>query len=176
MGRDKALLPHPAGGLFWERQLAVLDSLGPEEIFWSGAPRPGLPAQVRVVADAAHEAGPLGGLAACLRATRTELLVVLAVDLARVEPAFLRLLLDASAPGCGAVVKRDDFYEPLAAVYPRELGELALQQLDAGRFALQDFLRAAEAAGRMRVIPCGETELEQLQNFNAPEDLESSPL
>lgn len=175
MGRDKALLPHPDGGVFWERQLAVLASLEPEEMFWAGPPRAGLPARVRVVEDAATNAGPLGGLAACLRALRTELLVVLAVDLARVEAEFLRRLLDAGGPGCGAVVKRDNFYEPLAAVYPRAAGDLALTHLATGRLALQDFLREAEAAGLMQVIACGEAELAQLQNFNAPGDFASFP-
>ncbi len=171
MGRDKALLPHPEGGVFWEHQIGVLEALGPEEIFWSGAARAGMPRRVRMVEDAAPDAGPLGGLAACLRALRTELLVVLAVDLAAVQSEFLRRLLEASTVGCGAVVKRDDFYEPLAAIYPRELGDLAMTHLDAGRFALQDFLREAEAAGRMRVIACSAEELAQLRNFNAPEDL-----
>jgi molybdopterin-guanine dinucleotide biosynthesis protein A len=175
MGRDKALLPHPDGKLFWQHQLAVLENLNPSEILWSGSARPGLPSQVRIIEDAAKDAGPLGGLAACLRAMRTELLVVLAVDLAQVEGGFLRRLLDASAPGRGAVVRREGFYEPLAAVYPREAGDLALARLATGQLALQDWLREAEAAGMMRVVSCSEAESAQLRNFNEPEDL-NSPL
>jgi molybdopterin-guanine dinucleotide biosynthesis protein A len=171
MGRDKALLPHPEGGLFWQRQLGVLEALGPEEIFWSGAPRPDMPASVRVLEDAAADAGPLGGLAACLRAMRTDLLVVLAVDLARIEAGFLRRLLDASTPACGAVVRHDSFYEPLAAVYPRALGDLAMMHLAVGHLALQDLLREAERAGMIKAAEASAAEREWLRNFNTPEDV-----
>jgi molybdopterin-guanine dinucleotide biosynthesis protein A len=97
--------------------------------------------------------------------------VVLAVDLVRVETGLLRRLLAASASGCGAVMKRDGFYEPLAAVYPRAAGDLAMTCLATGQFALQDWLRETEAAGMMQVIKSSENERAQLRNFNAPEDL-----
>jgi molybdopterin-guanine dinucleotide biosynthesis protein A len=149
MGRDKALLPHPDGG----------------------PPRPNMPPQVQIVEDAAKDAGPLGGLAACLRATRTDLLVVLAIDLVRIEAGFLRRLLDASTPDCGAVVRHDSFYEPLAAVYPRALGDLAMMHLAVGHLALQDLLREAARAGMMKAVACSVVEREHLRNFNTPDDV-----
>jgi molybdopterin-guanine dinucleotide biosynthesis protein A len=171
MGRDKALLPHPAGGLFWEHQLAVLESLHPEEIFWAGPARPGLPTPVRVIEDAAPDAGPLGGLAACLDAMRTDLLVVLAIDLPDIRMDFLRRLLAASLPLCGAVVRHESFYEPLAAVYPRAMRGLAAAHLANGRLALQELVHEAERAGMLQVVGVDADEAAQLRNFNEPGDL-----
>jgi molybdopterin-guanine dinucleotide biosynthesis protein A len=184
MGRDKALLPHPGGRVFWERQLAVLEELrekstgaqdvtGPQTIFWSGPPRAGIPARIHVVADAAPDAGPLGGIVACLGALRSELLLVLAVDLVRIETDLLRRLLAVSTAARGAVVKVDSWYEPLAAVYPRALFGPASARLAAGQLALQDFLSAAESDGLMKTVEIDTIERSQFQNFNDPASLRS---
>jgi molybdopterin-guanine dinucleotide biosynthesis protein A len=171
MGRDKALLPHPDGGLFWQRQLAVLESLQPTEILWSGPPRPGMPDTVRRVLDATPHAGPLGGIVACLEAMRTESLLVVAVDLGRITGELLNKLLELSTPACGTAAKIGTLYEPLAAVYPRAIQPLAEMHLAAGRFALQDLLHEAEKSGLMRSVIPADEEQAQLQNFNSPEDL-----
>ena len=175
MGRDKALLPHPAGGLFWQRQLAVLEALRPREILWSGPARPGRPETVRELLDRELDAGPLGGIVTCLEAMRTEVLLVLAVDLVQITSALLQRLLGQSTPACGAVVTLDSLYEPLAAVYPRAIQPLAAEHVAARRLALQDLLRAAEDRGLMRSIPFGANEREQFRNFNEPGDLGAAP-
>ena len=165
MGRDKALLPHPDGGLFWERQLALVEHLGPEEIFWSGPARPGLPPRVQVIADAAADAGPLGGITACLAAMRTELLVVLAVDLVNLQHDFLRRLLASSTALKGAITQHDSYYEPLAAVYPRPVAAIASSHLAQGRLALQDLVEEAARAGMMQVIPIDANDAPAAQKF-----------
>jgi molybdopterin-guanine dinucleotide biosynthesis protein A len=171
MGRDKAMLPHPSGGVFWEHQLAVLEELQPEEIFWSGPLRDNLPAGVRVIEDAAPDAGPLGGLVACLAASRSDLLVVLAVDLANIRADFLRRLLAVSTELRGAVGRHDPFYEPLAAVYPSAMRALAETHLAHGRLALQDLVGEAKRTGLVRVIEIGADEAALLRNFNEAADL-----
>ena len=171
MGRDKALLPHPEGGLFWQRQFALLEELNPQEIFWSGFARTNLLPHARLIEDAAPDTGPLGGLVACLNALRSDLLVVLAVDLADMRAAYLQRLLSASKETCGAVGRHNGFYEPLAAVYPRKLRGLASTHLMQGQLALQDLVREAHGRGMMQVIDLRADEIAPLQNFNETSDL-----
>lgn len=174
MGRDKALLPHPGGGLFWQHQLALLVKLNPQEIFWSGPARENLPARVRVIADAVPDAGPLAGLAACLAQSQTDLLIVLAVDLANMHTDFLRRLLAASDSMRGTVATQGNAYEPLAAVYPRAMRELAAVHLAQGRLELQELVREAVRCGMMQAIQPAAEEVALLRNFNEPGDLAAS--
>ncbi len=91
MGRDKALIELPGSGLLlWQRQWKVLEDLQPEEMLWSGPPRPQMPDRARVIPDVVKNAGPLAGISACLDELRSDLLVVLAVDLPEMSAAFLR--------------------------------------------------------------------------------------
>jgi molybdopterin-guanine dinucleotide biosynthesis protein A len=171
MGRDKALLPLPGTDLLlWQRQLEILAELKPREIFWSGAQRPGIPAHVRVVPDSIANAGPLAGISACLDVLESDLLVVLAIDLPQMTATFLHRLLEKCSSNCGAVVEHGNFFEPLAAVYPRSLRELVSEQLRQGRLALQDIVQAGRHAGMLHVFPLEEKDTPLFQNVNSPED------
>ena len=66
MGRDKALLPLPDGRRLWQRQLAVLESLHPAELFISGSAREGVPSLIPCLDDETPGLGPLGGIVAAL--------------------------------------------------------------------------------------------------------------
>jgi molybdopterin-guanine dinucleotide biosynthesis protein A len=117
MGRDKALLPHPVSGRpLLEHQAALLRGLpGCAELLLSAPAERGYLldgplAGARLVADPAPDCGPLGGLAAGLAAATTPRLLVLAVDLPFVTPAYLAALLWRDAvPGVR------EFPEPPAA-------------------------------------------------------------
>jgi molybdopterin-guanine dinucleotide biosynthesis protein A len=171
LGRDKALLPVPGSDLLlWQRQLAILESLAPVELLWSGPAREGLPPMVRAIADAAEGAGPLAGLCACLESMQADLLVVLAVDLPRMETSFLQRLMSHASPGCGVVARQGDRVEPLAAVYPRELAALARERLHAGQRALHDLVFEAAARGLVRLTEVTAQEKPLLMNLNTPED------
>ena len=172
MGRDKALLPVPGGGLLWQRQIGILRSLGPAELFISGPARPGFPEDACLLADDRPGCGPLAGIAAALGAMRAPLLVVLAVDLPAMEADYLRGLLARCAPGMGSV-PHGEFYEPLAAVYPRECLETARERLRGGSLALQGFVRAAGSLLRPRPIAPGEKML--FVNWNEPGDHPRAP-
>ena len=174
MGRDKAQLPiGDSGQLLWQRQWAVLEELAPDEIFWSG-PRPQGPAHARIIEDVVKGAGPLAGISACLEVLRSDLLVVLAVDLPQMNAPFLRSLLARSAKGCGAVAQHGDFFEPLAAFYPKELHALAREHLAQRRYALQDFIREAAQRSAMATISLSEADAPLFRNVNTPSDLEDS--
>jgi molybdopterin-guanine dinucleotide biosynthesis protein A len=170
MGRDKALLPLPDSGLLlWRRQLGLLEELQPEQIFWSGPLRPGLPESLCVVADKVPNAGPLAGISACLDAMQSDLLIVLAIDLRQMTAVFLRGLLQRCSPTQGTVIHHGDFFEPLAAIYPKGVADLARKHLSSGRYALQDLLAEIVRQKGVQAISMDEKILPLFQNWNEPE-------
>ena len=174
MGRDKALLSLPGSGLvLWQNQLALLESLHPKEIFWSGHERPGLPAHLRIVADEVQNAGPLAGLAACLYHAKTDLLVVLAIDLPQMTSAFLQRLLSRCTSTRGSAIRQATHLEPLAAIYPKRLGAIAESHLNSGHYSLHELLEEAIKQEMMEAYPISEDDLRLFQNWNSPADLTS---
>lgn len=174
MGRDKAEIRLPDGRPLWRRQLDdVLRPLCPAEIFLSGPAREGLPADVRVLPDAAPGLGPLSGIAAALGLAATPLVAVLAVDLPGMTAQFFReRLLPICTPGRGAVgIGTDGFFEPLAAVYPRAAHGLAVEHLRGTDRSLQSFVRAAVTAGFVAPTGLCPGEAPQFVNWNQPADL-----
>jgi len=175
MGRDKAFLALPDSGLLlWERQWRVLEELLPEQILWSGPSRPELSANIRAIPDTRLSTGPLGGLSACLDVIRSDLLVVLAVDLPQMTSTFLRGLLPQCSTRCGIVARHGDYFEPLAAVYPRELKTLAASHLAQGRYAMQDLVREALKQKLLREFPLEEKDTALFKNLNTPSDIAES--
>jgi molybdenum cofactor guanylyltransferase len=175
MGRDKALLPMPGSDfLLWQCQLRILEELQPEEIFWSGPGRPGLPGHVRMISDGLENAGPLAGISACLDLLQSDLLVTLAIDLPRMNALFLKKLLARCSPSCGVVARSGDFFEPLAAIYPKSLHVLAAEQLRQGRYVMQDLIREAVRRGLLQAFSLGEGEIPLFKNLNSPADLQDT--
>jgi molybdopterin-guanine dinucleotide biosynthesis protein A len=173
MGRDKALLALPGSDfLLWQRQLRVLEELKPTEIFWSGSARPGLPAHVRLIMDEVENAGPLAGISACLNALQSDWLIVLAIDLPRMNAAFLQGLMARCTAQRGAVVWQEEFFEPLAAVYPKNLHALAGDHLRQKRYALQDFVREAVREDMLAAVAIDASDAPLFKNVNSPADLD----
>jgi molybdopterin-guanine dinucleotide biosynthesis protein A len=172
MGRDKALLPLQGSDLLlWQRQLRVLEELGPEKMFWSGALREGIPAHLQVVRDAAQNVGPMAGIGACLDVLTSDLLVVVAIDLPQMKAAFLQGLLARCSTGGGVVARHGDFFEPLAAVYPKRIASLARKHLEEGRYAMQELIREAVKQEILQAVSVKEEELMLFKNLNTPADL-----
>ncbi len=154
MGRDKALLE--ADGLpLWRRQHEVLHRAGATEFFLSARPEQMWARATEGFAAVLHDAtpgcGPIGGLAAALeRATSTHT-AILAVDLPQMTAAWFVVLRAECTAGVGAVGRRDGFFEPLAAIYPREMKGLVAEALTSGQFALQPLIGRAVESGLLRV-------------------------
>jgi molybdopterin-guanine dinucleotide biosynthesis protein A len=174
MGRDKALIPVAWKGEvvpLWKRQLAVLEAVGPLQIIVSGPPKPDYPASLKVFPDEWGHRGPLGGITTCLHHALSGLLLVLAVDVPRIEPEFLQALLRQALPDRGVVPILRDRFEPLIAVYPKSALPVALAQLAKNDLALQSFV--SELAN-MRLVVSYEvpaSEQEKFENWNRPEDM-----
>ena len=179
MRRDKALL-EVEGAPQWRRQRAVLAAAGAKEIFLSARPdqswvAAAAPEFAGVVADAVAHAGPLAGITAALERITAPHLAVLAIDLPGMEEAWFRRLAvrgaqDASGTGAvGAVGKRDGFFEPLAAIYPREILPFAREAMGRGEFSLQRLIAAAVANGLMAAVEISADEAALFRNWNEPE-------
>lgn len=166
MGCDKALLEID-GEPLWRRQLATLRALAPEQLLVSGPSR----GEGETVADEIDNAGPLGGVAAALHKCTAPLLVVLAVDLPGITPAFLRMLLALCRDGRGVVPRGPEFFEPLAAIYPVVAAEIASAQLRRGEFSMQEFVGATIREGWVTERKLAPEEAALFANLNTPADL-----
>lgn len=173
MGMDKAFVEFN-GFILLARALEVMRLITPDvrivgarEKFAPFAP---------VVEDVFRDCGPLGGIHAALRASGSELNLMLAVDMPFVSVAFLQYLVNEarSAVDAAAVVPRSDSkLQPLCAVYRRKFADAAEQALLAGRNKIGVLFDAVET----RVI--GEEEIDRagfsgsiFRNLNTPEQLE----
>ena len=169
MGRDKALLEFD-GAPMWQRQRDVLARAGAAEIFLSARPEqawaPGAAGFAAVVHDAIALGGPMVGLTAGLERAAQPHLAVLAIDLPAMTPAWFGKLLAGCSPGVGVVGRRGDFFEPLAALYPRELKWLAWEAIARGEYSLQKLLAAAVAQGLMRPREIAAAEVPLFENRN----------
>ncbi len=177
MGRDKAFLAWE-GRLLWEHQMEKLRSLEPSALLLSGRreqPFP-LPPGIPLVEDFQPDAGPLGGVGSCLAVCPAPLLVVLGIDLPFLPARFLRNLLDACTPARGAVVRSEGgaYYEPLAAVYPVIMRDLARDHLAEGKLSMQALIRRGLTEGLLREVEI-QVEPGWFTNVNAPDDLPPSP-
>jgi molybdenum cofactor guanylyltransferase len=174
MGTDKAFVQWD-GRTLMARALDLARSvtdevriLGSREKFSKFAP---------VVEDEFRDCGPLGGIHAALRASRTELNLILAVDMPFSSLSFLHYLISQarSATEAAVVVPRaGGHWQPLCAIYREEFAVAAERALRSGQNRIDPLFAVVPT----RVI--GEEELEGagfsvsiFRNLNTPEELEA---
>src|ERR1700690_3880190 len=169
MGTDKAfLMLH--GKTLLERSLELAAAVA-EEVCIVGDPRKFLRFG-KAVQDIFPECGPLGGIHAALRQTKSELNLMLAVDLPFVEERFLRYLISTAGRGTAWVTFVEaDGPQPLCAVYRREFAEAAEKSLLQGRNKVDSLFPGVET----RVIAAPELSrlgfsTRMFRNLNTPED------
>ena len=128
-----------------------------------------------VVEDLFPECGPLGGIHAALRASQTDLNLLLAVDLPFVSTEFLQYLIRRArsiAAATVTVVRASGGWQPLCAVYRQEFADAAEADLAAGRYKIDSLF----ATQRTLVIDEGELKSagfspDMFRNLNTPEEL-----
>ena len=174
MGRDKALLEID-GQPMWRRQRDVLASAGAAEIFLSARPdQPwvrdamGGGGFAAVLHDAMPSAGPLCGITAAIERASHPHIAVLAIDLPKMSAQWFATLLSQCVPGVGALGRRGDWFEPLAAIYPREVLPLAWSALSNARYGLQPIVGEAVQKGSLRVHQISDGEVAWFENWNEP--------
>jgi molybdopterin-guanine dinucleotide biosynthesis protein A len=174
MGSDKGLLPF-GGRRLIEAALDAIRPLFPEILIVANDPPAYAGLGVRVVSDRVAGRGPLGGVHAALRSSRSPHVFCAACDMPFLNPVVIRHLA-ALAPGYDAVVPRSDAgCEPLHAVY----GRSCLPQVE--RMVRDDRLRldALFSAVRVRWVDADEVRpldpsLRSFVNVNTPEELEAA--
>ena len=128
-----------------------------------------------VVEDVFRGCGPLGGIHAALRASPTDLNLILAVDVPLVPPALLQYLIDRARKSASATVtvaQSGGRYQPLCAIYRREFAIAAEKSLRAGRYKIDALFEATST----QLVTDGELESagfspKMFRNLNTPEEL-----
>lgn len=125
MGRDKAGLTW-GGGTLLAHQAATLRATGAGELLVSCRPEQvaaraaELGEDFRVVVDAHPDSGPAAALDDAWRVARADVLLVLALDVPRMNAAYLcELVAQAQTLERSVVPVRSGFFEPLAAAWHR---------------------------------------------------------
>lgn len=172
MGRDKAGVELD-GQVLWQRQLATLAALHPHELFISGRPDgPYAGGDIEVIQDLHPGRGPLSGLEAACWRMRTPLLCVLAIDLPWMTSGFLdRLVKIAMQDGRGVVPQNGEYFEPLAAVYPRAMLDLIGERLRETDHSIQGLIRRAVELDLVIPLAIGDEDRSLFRNVNTPADL-----
>jgi phospholipid/cholesterol/gamma-HCH transport system ATP-binding protein len=173
MGRDKAFVEFE-GRTLLARSLDLARSVsadvrivGSRERFAAFAP---------VVEDIFRDCGPLGGIHAGLRASQTDINLVLAVDMPFLSRIFLEYLIEQARSTPEAIVVVPDCdggRQPLCSVYRREFAVAAEKALRAGHNRIDTLFDVVHT----RVIEQSELEdagfaCNLFRNLNTPEELE----
>jgi molybdopterin-guanine dinucleotide biosynthesis protein A len=110
------------------------------------------------------------GVTAGLERATHPWLAVLAIDLPRMTSEWFRDLRVQTTPGVGAVGRRGEFFEPLAAIYPREFRWLAWEALVKREFSMQRLVAAAVTQGLLKVREIEAGEIPLFANWNSEAD------
>ncbi|MEB3334411.1 MAG: molybdenum cofactor guanylyltransferase [Cyanobacteriota bacterium] len=183
MGRDKALLPHPEGGTWLERQLRLLAELGAPLSLLSGWPTHlersaalASPLAARGVAlelllEPGGGQGPLVALGHVMNLHPGERLLLCPVDMPALTPSSLAALAEAAAAAPGAIwIATTDQIparpQPLLGLYPSDAHhhQSLRDALARGERALRRWL----AGERVHTLPLPAA---ALANVNTPEEL-----
>jgi len=171
MGVDKATLVIN-GETLWSRQLRLLRELQPEQIMISARCQPAwCPPEIQVVLDASPSRGPLNGLAAVLAAITTTHVLVLAVDLPRVEAGYLIKLWSRCEPGRGVVPNYGEFLEPLCAIYPATAAGQVQSALAGQDFSLHSVIDKLRSRHWLNAVPVSDAERATFLNLNTSAEL-----
>jgi molybdopterin-guanine dinucleotide biosynthesis protein A len=131
-----------------------------------------------VIEDVFPGCGPLGGIHASLRASRTDLNVIIAVDVPFVSHALINYLVARAKNSPDSIVtvaRANGGLQPLCAIYRRGFADIAEKALRVGSYKIDALFNQADT----EVI--GEEELEVagfspriFRNLNSPRDLDAA--
>jgi molybdopterin-guanine dinucleotide biosynthesis protein A len=106
---------------------------------------------------------------------QTPLLCVLATDLPWMTTSFLdRLIKIAMQDGRGVVPQNGEYFEPLAAVYPRAILNLVGEHLRQSDYSMQRLLQRAAELDLIVPYVINAEEQPLFRNVNMPADLAGS--
>jgi molybdopterin-guanine dinucleotide biosynthesis protein A len=168
-GRAKGLLRTRDGPTIVDRWRALLGSCGVRDVVLVGVQGAYAGIPVEAIDDEPRGIGPLGGLIALLGRAGDSCALAVACDMPFVSESLVRRLIGASdapvvAPRCGSL------WEPLFARYdPPSVLPVARRLASEQAHSLQRLLDEARAVD----LPMHPDEMNQLRDWDAPEDLET---
>ena len=173
MGADKAFL-EVQGRTLLTRALELARSVAGEVRIVGD--RAKFAAFAPVVEDVFPNCGPLGGIHAALRASQTDLNLMLAVDLPLISPKLLQYLItrarDASATVTAA--RANGGWQPLCAVYRREFADAAEQALQSGNYKIATlFLPSCTQLVSEEQLGSAGFRTDIFRNVNTPAELDA---
>ena len=171
MGRDKALLPHAAGGTWLEHITGLLNSLDLPVLVLTIHPSHEQLLQtsqgVTVQRDAKPGTGPLQAIAPVFPADQQQALLIAPVDMPELQADGLRQLISIwhQQPTAAAVAHDGERLQPLLGIYPggTKQRQSMLETLAAGHNSWMTWLDQIDY--RAVSLPPG-----QLRNCNHPND------
>lgn len=171
MGRDKAWISYQGQPLI-ARQIELVRSLGPVEVFVSGRADTdyeelGCP----VVTDANPNLGPLAGILEALLRASADRVLVLAVDMPHMTREALAWLLSMANGERGVVPKAGGRLEPLAAVYPSNAAAVIERMLEHRLRAARAFAANCRRKRLVRFVSAERALWPCFGNWNAPHDV-----
>ncbi len=96
----------------------------------------------QVLKDEIPESGPMGGIYTGLKASKNEINIVISCDVPLVDTNFLNRLLTFSDDFAAVVPWHEkEFFEPLCAVYNKNLLPVFKEFIDNRNFRIPDFLK-----------------------------------
>jgi molybdenum cofactor guanylyltransferase len=176
MGRNKAIIELLGVPLLICQIEKLQLALGHSAEIMVSVREPGeliLPRNSRYVKDLVPNEGPVMGLHSCLQEIDEGHVLLLGVDLPRMDPLLLRELIKDIEPGIGVIpgYLESDFFEPMAAVYPVELRGLLADYLKSGGRSFQELIRIGIKSGHLRKFEIPTDQVRKFMNVNCPEDL-----
>jgi phospholipid/cholesterol/gamma-HCH transport system ATP-binding protein len=130
-----------------------------------------------VIEDRFHDCGPLGGIHAALRASPTDLTLILAVDVPFLSPALLQYLIMRAKNSAAATVtvpRTSGGWQPLCAVYRRQFADAAEQALRSGRYKIDALFTAQTQAVAEDELEAAGFSTNMFRNLNTPDELEAA--
>jgi molybdopterin-guanine dinucleotide biosynthesis protein A len=165
MGRDKAMLPFGGRPLAAHVASVVRDAAGSATLVGDPARHAGL--GFELISDLLPGCGPLGGIHAALRHSRSEWNLIVACDMPGLSVPLLRELLEAAAGGSAGVLlpaAAPGRPEPLCGVWRRDVADGLEEALARG---VRKVAEAAAGLG-MALWPVGR--VDHFANVNTPEE------
>ncbi len=176
MGRDKAFIQLGEHTLLTHALELVRAATGSAQIVGSAAK---FAAFGPVIEDIYPEQGPLAGIHAALTGTRTDLNLIVAVDMPFLEPRWLIYLVAEARTSTAIVVvpKAGGTQQPLCAVYRRQFADIAERSLRCGKNKVDRLFAEVPT----RVIEQQEVErngftAEMFHNINTAKDWQEAKL
>lgn len=92
------------------------------------------------IADLLPDLGPIGGLYTALDHCLNDWLLLTPCDFLGINPDWIKILLAQNQTNKPAIAYRDNFWQPLLALYHKSALPIVKKQIDANQLALQNML------------------------------------